>query len=269
MPDPDREGVIAAVIEAVGESVKYRNVSPALIRAVAEDMARRYPRPKEAIKAAKNKLHQVAGAYLDTTPPYARWLEEIRGVAGDPAPLRQKVWSLLGLHASTRERLPILTDFYGQIFGALPPIRSVLDVACGLNPIAIPLMGLPTGCSYTAVDIYQDMADFQSAYFGLIGQAGQAMCADVLQEALPPADCALILKALPPLEQIRPGGARHLLESVQSPLLVVSYPVASLGGRGKGMLENYTAAFHALIDGRGWAVERLIFASELVFVVRK
>lgn len=269
MPTPDREALIAAVIDAVGESAKYRNVAPALIRAIAEDMAYRYPRPKEAIKAAKNKLHQVAGAYLDSTPPYSRWLAELREVAGDPDAVREKCRSLLAAHASTRERLPILTDFYGLIWGAFPAVQSVIDVACGLNPLAIPLMALPPGVAYTAVDLYTDMADFLTAFFGLIGQAGAALCADVLQTPLPPADCALILKTLPPLEQIRPGGAASLLDAIQAPNMVISYPVASLGGRGKGMADQYTAQFTALMAGRGWQVERHIFPAELVFIVRK
>jgi 16S rRNA (guanine(1405)-N(7))-methyltransferase len=269
MPEPDREALIAAVIAAVGESAKYRNVAPALIRAVAEDMARRYPRPKEAIKAAKNKLHQVAGAYLDSTPPYDRWLADLHNAAGDPKLVRETCRALLAAHTSTRERLPILTDFYGLIWAVLPPVRSVIDVACGLNPLAIPLMGLPTGVTYTAVDLYADMADFLNAFFGLIGQAGAALCADVLQTPLPPADCALILKALPPFEQIRAGGAAYILDAVPAPNLVVSYPVASLGGRGKGMAEQYTAQFMALMAGRNWQVERHLFPSELVFIVRK
>ena len=32
---------------------------------------------KDAIKATKNKLHQVGGAYLDRTPDYQRWLDEL------------------------------------------------------------------------------------------------------------------------------------------------------------------------------------------------
>ena len=50
--------------------------------------------------------------------------------------------------------------------------------------------------------------------------------------------------------------------------LAVSFPAKSLGGRSKGMVENYSARFEELIAGRGWQVlGELEFSTELVFVV--
>src|SRR5215208_3358713 len=65
---------IAELIQAVQSSQKYAAISEDMIRSIGlrELAARR--NLKEAIKATKNKLHQVAGAYLDARLPYDEWL---------------------------------------------------------------------------------------------------------------------------------------------------------------------------------------------------
>jgi 16S rRNA (guanine(1405)-N(7))-methyltransferase len=63
-------------------------------------------------------------------------------------------------HASTRERLPDLDEFYAGVMQRTGALESVLDVACGLNPLALPWMGLPAGGRYLACDIYTDMVSF-------------------------------------------------------------------------------------------------------------
>src|SRR6266540_4537125 len=73
-PQPD---TIAELIQAVQSSQKYAAISEAMIRSIGlrELAARR--NLKEAIKATKNKLHQVAGAYLDARLPYDEWLSAL------------------------------------------------------------------------------------------------------------------------------------------------------------------------------------------------
>jgi 16S rRNA (guanine(1405)-N(7))-methyltransferase len=173
-------------------------------------------------------------------------------------------------HASTRERLPVLDSFYRTIFGALPPIHSVLDVACGLNPLAIPWMPLTPGATYTACDLYADMIDFLNGFFEIAGIAGRAQVCDLVSG--PPrqsADLALVLKTLPTLDQIAKNAGRELLRALDARFLVVSFPARSLGGRDKPMAEHYAQRFEALVAAEGWPVERFEFPTELAFLVRK
>jgi 16S rRNA (guanine(1405)-N(7))-methyltransferase len=173
-------------------------------------------------------------------------------------------------HASTRERLGILETFYTTTLAAIGPVRSVLDVACGLNPLALPWMPLAVGPTYYACDIYADMVEFLNGFFAIAGVAGQAQVCDLI--AGPPSvqvDLVLVLKALPPLEQIDRDAGRRLLRALDARHLLVSFPAQSLGGRGKGMVEHYEQRFRALVDAEGWAVERFVFPTELAFLVAK
>lgn len=259
------------VVEAVLGSSKYRAVSVGLVREIGRVELAKGRGWKEAVKAVKNKLHQVAGAYGegDGSRPYDRWLGELRAAreSGDGEELRRVCRRIMGSHASTRERLPILDEFYERIFEGLPPVRSVVDVACGLNPLAIPWMPLAGDASYFAYDIYGDMMGFLNESIPLMGGAGYGEVRDVVAE--PPGeevDLALVLKSIPCLEQIDKGAGKRLLDGLKARYVVVSFPVASLGGRDKGMAANYEARFWELAKGRGWDVRKLEFRTELVFV---
>ncbi|HEY6407388.1 MAG TPA: hypothetical protein VIY29_07970 [Ktedonobacteraceae bacterium] len=265
---------LTALVEAVLASTKYRDVSQELISRIAEQELRKRRSVKEALKATKNKLHQVGGAYLDTREYYARWLEELTLAkrTGERERLLELCSAIMTYHASTRERIPMLTQFYAQIFRELPPIRTMLDIACGLNPLAMPWMPLAEeGAAYYAYDIYHSMMDFLQAWLAIMRVRGSAQVYDVLQTCpTQQADVAFLLKAIPCLEQVDKMAGYRLLHEINARNLVVSFPMQSLGGRNKGMLEHYEAHFRALIGNEAqWEVKRLVFDTELVFVVRK
>ncbi len=267
----NRDGLLDDLLTAVTQSPKYRTIAPDLIRRLgAAELAKRRSF-KEAVKGTKNKLHQVGGAYGETAVDYPQALARLQN-AEDEETRRQTCRDLMRLHTSIRERLPILDEFYATTLAGLPPIHSVVDVACGLNPLAIPWMPLAADVIYHAYDIYGDMMAFLQGYFDLTGVNGVAHHQDILsQPPAEPADLALILKALPCLEQAEKGAARRLLDTIRARHLLISYPVQSLGGRGKGMVANYEAQFGGLVDGeaasgRGWRITRFEFATELAFL---
>jgi len=272
---------ITELIEIVRSSSKYAAVSEAMIRSIGlrELAARRTL--KEATKATKNKLHQVAGAYLDGRMPYDEWLAmlekqgdgeiEETGRSGIlNSQFRQACLEIMRHHASTRERLPILEQFYATTLASLGPIHSVIDLACGLNPLALAWMPLAPDVRYYACDIYDDMIAFLNGFFARAGVRGQAHVCDLVAGAPnEQADLALVLKALPPLDQQAKNAGRDLLRALNARHILVSFPAQSLGGRGKGMAENYEQRFRALAGAEGWSLERFVFPTELAFLVRK
>jgi 16S rRNA (guanine(1405)-N(7))-methyltransferase len=171
-------------------------------------------------------------------------------------------------HASTRERLAILDEFYSQTLATLPPIRSVLDIACGLNPLARPWMPFSNQVEYMANDIYADLIAFIGEFMRIAGIKGTAELRNVIDDPpTRPVDLALILKTLPILEQVDKSAVPRLLDAIQARYLLISYPVHSLGGRSKGMAQAYEAHFQALAAGRDWRVQRFVFATEVAFFV--
>jgi len=252
---------------------KYNDLCPALVRRIAARELATRGRAKDALKTTRRKLHQVGAAYWPGSTPdgerYVEWLEALRRARGDPAALRQACAQIMQAHASTRERLPLLERFYQRTLRPIAPVRSVLDLGCGLNPLAAPWMPLAAGASYHAYDVYGGLMAFLGETLPLLGLRGEAGCADVLHQ--PPiieAEVALLLKVLPLVEQLW-GDPAAFLQAVNARHLLVSYPVASLGGRQRGMRHTYAQRFEALLAELGWAWEAHSFESELAYLVHK
>jgi 16S rRNA (guanine(1405)-N(7))-methyltransferase len=227
---------------------------------------------KEAIKSTKNKLHQVGGAYQIGTPRYSAWLNELKFAkhSGNKELFLDRCKWLMQYHSSTRERLPILEQFYATTLADLPPINSVIDVACGLHPLAIPWMPLSEHVQYFAYDIYEDMIGFLNDTLALMSVQGWGKVSDVIHSCpTQKVDVAFILKAIPCLEQVEKSAGLRLLETINADHLVVSFPAHSLGGKSKGMFANYESRFYEQVAHKPWSIQRFIFPGELVFLVSK
>ncbi|GIV85629.1 MAG: 16S rRNA methyltransferase [Candidatus Roseilinea sp.] len=254
------------LVRQVRASRKYSAISEALVRRIGAAELCKRATLQDAVKATKKTLHQIAGLYLaNAHPPYDAWLRQIIQ-APDDAARRAVLRSIMNHHTSTRERLPILDAFYARVLADLGPVRSVLDLACGLNPLSLPWMPLAAGAAYHAVDIYEDLAGFLRAALAALGVAGKAEARDVIADCpTDAADVALLLKALPCLEQLDKAAGATILDTINARCIVVSFPTRTVGGRQVGMRENYAARFAAMIADRPWRVERIEFAGELAF----
>lgn len=263
---------LANLVKIVLASPKYKNMDIAFVERVAARELSKGRNLKEVVKATKNKLHQVGGVYLERGMRYDAWLGELKKATAysDRQALKVTCKEIMQQHASTRERLPILDEFYTAIFAELPPIRSVLDLACGLNPLALPWMALADGATYYACDIYTDLTALLHDFLRLLPVQGEAWACDVLA-ATPTqkVDLALVLKTIPCLEQVEKDAGKRLLDNLNAEYILVSYPLQSLSGREKGMLEHYEAGFRELVAGRGWEIKRFVFETELAFLVGK
>ncbi|MCS7221414.1 MAG: 16S rRNA methyltransferase [Anaerolineae bacterium] len=276
-PEIDKaESPLDQLVAAVLSSPKYRSVCADFIKYIgARELSKRRSL-KEAIKATKNKLHQVGGAYLGSRMEYTAWLQELKAARTDPMALRAACARIMAHHASTRERLPILDRFYTTALADLAPVHSVLDVACGLNPLAIPWMPLARDAVYCACDIYQDMADFLNQFLALISVRGRVSVCDVIQYNLADTgdltqrvQVAFVLKTIPCLEQVDRSASLRLLDALNAEHMLVSFPRHSLGGHDVGMTSTYAARFEKLIASRGWPIQRFDFATELAYLVTK
>lgn len=270
MPEPEND--LDQLIRQVQNLEKYRAISPELIRSLLiKELAKRGT-PKQAVKTTRNKLHQVGTVYQEKVCPYVDWLDEMALL---PADLNNPVvlsflQRVMPAHSSTRERMNILPRFYKECLSELGEINSVLDIACGLNPLAIPWMPLHPGFTYTACDIFSDMLNFLSAFFSNFSIDGKVLLCDVTRE-IPPvtADLTLVLKTIPCLEQLDKDAGQRLLSGLTSPNILVSYPAKSLGGRSKGMVQHYEQHFDDLVSGKPWQITRFEFPGELAFLVQK
>ena len=267
MPD---EALLDDLVRAVQAGARYRLIQPALVRRIGAQELAKGRSLKEAVKETRNKLHQVGGAYQEKTPDYARLGVEMESLPPGSREINEYCRRAMMAHASTQERIPYLEAYYGALREHLGEVSSIMDLACGLNALALPWMPLAHGGAYWACDIYADMIDFTNRFLAHEGIYGGAelcdLTAGVPQRAV---QLALLLKTLPCLEQIDKSIGARLLDAIPAEYLLVTFPALSLGGRGKGMVQNYSAHFEELIAGRGWRVESWQIRTEICFLVIK
>ncbi len=264
--------LLGKLVETVRAGARYRDISVDLVRRVGGQELERGRSFKEAVKATRSKLHQVGGAYQEMLIPYPRLKVELQSMPRDPRDPEVQAFCrrAMQLHASTRERLPSLERFFNEALASLAPLTSILDLACGLNPLAVPWMPLTPGASYFACDVYGDMVDFVGCFLAHLGLPGGAAMCDLFQEVpQPPVQVALLLKTIPCLEQVEKEIGLRLLAGIQAGHILVSFPAHSLGGRSKGMVHNYEAHFREMVSSQPWKVERFEFPGELTFLIEK
>ena len=259
------------IVQAILAVKKYRAVCPDTVRRVARRELVRCRDVKMALKETKSRLHQAYRAFergIDYDVAYRRL--ETAYDAGTTLAIEAACREVLRLHSSTRERLPILAEFYAEIWAVTGLPGTLLDLGCGLNPLTIPWMRLPPGARYFAFDIDALRIAFLNRYFSLVGLSPLATWQDILCHPLEAeADVALLLKTGPSLERQEKGATLRLLQTLKTSFVVVSFSVKSLGGREKGMATHYEREFRSMVEDKPWQVSKLIFDTELVFVVRK
>ena len=269
MPD---EAALESLVEAVQANRKYANITAALVTRLAADALDRDLRGKAAIKDVRNKLHQVGGAYFKQTPEYTSAQAAITTLPQsiESTEVQSFCRAQMQAHASTAERLPIITGFFQTCLAPIAPVRSVLDLACGLNPLALPWMPLADDFTYQACDIYLDMLGLVDAFLRHFSPSSRAFAYDLVAGSPQvPAQVAFLLKTIPCLEQVDKQIGTALLQSIQAEHILVSFPAQSLGGRNKGMPDFYREHFHALIESQPWQVRTFTFATEIAFLVTK
>ncbi len=262
---------IQPLVDELLNSRKYRalNLPAETVRDLLEQELPRHRSSKDALKAVRHKLHTVVAPYLGD-PDYGRVAAELQttGAAG-PDELRAACARVLAVHASTRERLAVLEDFYPRLFALTGAPASILDLACGLNPFAWPWMGLPASTRYHAYDIHAPRVAAINAFFQTQGLAPLAEVRDVLVR--PPqveADVAFLFKEAHRMEERHRGCSRPFWRALKVRWLLVSLPAESLSGKFQ-LAERQRALVSEAIGDAGWPVTELVFGTEIVFCIDK
>jgi 16S rRNA (guanine(1405)-N(7))-methyltransferase len=262
--------VTGPIVERVLRSSRYRDVAPALVERLATEELPRARTADDAVKRVKRRLHQAVGAFRAAGARDA--LASVRVAwTGDlaSAELRAACVDVMRTHASTAERLGSLDALYSAIWAHTGVPSSVLDIGCGLHPLALPWMGIGDA-RYHASDVDGRALDTVDAFLSLVGQEHFLERASATDGApSTAADVAFLLKLVPTLDRQDPTAAARLLSGLRTRHAVVSFPKRSLGGRGRGMERTYRARLATLADGVARVVEvaEVSVPSELVFVL--
>ncbi|MCL2544513.1 MAG: hypothetical protein FWE77_01195 [Clostridia bacterium] len=255
------EATIQALIAEVSGAKGYRHIGVAIVERVCREEASKRAKPKEAVKAAKRRLHQMTGAYSQGQAALSFAPDEMA--------------ALCAAHASTKERLPFAGELFADIRQRTGGMERVADLACGVNPVLYVAeclrAGLPLPRFYAACDIRRDVLEQVRACFDHFAIEGTAGVCDLLTECPDAdADVVLLFKIVPLLERQQKGRFERVIAQARSPFVAVTFPTRSLGGKNVGMAAQYRRFFAAYLQRSG---HRLAFQkeypSELLFLLEK
>lgn len=224
---------------------------------------------RDVEKQVRQKLHNIIAPYLEDLD-YAAVNDQVQGISSeDLSALKVFCRGILVRHASTRERIPIMEDFYKQIFQMTGIPGSILDLACGLNPFAIPWMSLPLFTTYQAYDLHQPRIDLLNQFFTRLNRPFRAEKQDVLvNPPIDQADIAFFFKEAHRFEQRQHGCNRKFWQSLNVNFLIVSLPTANMKGS-HSFINGHRILVEQTLKGLPWNVHEILFDSEILFCIDK
>lgn len=134
-----------------------------------------------------------------------------------------QIKELLETHSSTKERI----DFYPKLKKIISEldIHSILDLGCGLNPIALANPKI----KYYALDINSDELSLVKEYFNLKNIDGEILVHDLRKPMdFPASDLCIIFKVFDVIENHGHKLAERIISSLKSKYLLISFPTKTL-----------------------------------------
>lgn len=244
-------------------SKKYSDICPDTVRNTFLEKTKRHDKLKEADKAARAHLHAITGAFI--SPDEVKNAQKAIGewLAGDEEAFHRAML----YHSSTRERMEIAESLYARAFSACEKVETILDLACGINPIFLGKMGYT---NVLGLDIHAGCARLVNTCAEFFSWKTRARAQDLILN--PPeeeADITLMMKLLPVLETQKTGAAGALLEKVKSRYMLVTFPTQTLGGKKVGMEKHYTEWFESKIPAHLKVLDRFILGNELGYTLER
>jgi len=269
MPDDPLESIIQELLSS--RNYKGIDLPPETVRDLLVTEMPNHRSQKDAVQVVRKKLHNIVASYLgDPDYPAAAGVLEAAFRAGGDQAIKAACSELLAVHASTLERLKIVDEFYPRLFGLTGgPPHTILDLACGLNPLTFPWMGLPPDTCYYAYDIHRPRLVLLARFFELAGLPPLAVYQDVLVN--PPqveADVAFLFKEAHRFEQRQRGCNRAFWQALKVRYLLVSLPPHSLSGQ-HDMVDRQRRLVYNTVAGLPWEVTEINFENEMVFLIEK
>lgn len=169
---------------------------------------------------------------------------------------------LLKQHSSTRERLGDY-DFVKSIISEINP-KTILDLGCGINPIAISKKGI----KYHCYDINENDLKIVREFFAKNDIDGDTHHLDIRNiEVYPKVDLCIIFKVLDILGNNRNEISQSLIKNIDSKFFLVSFATRTLSG--KKMNSPYRRWFEKILKNLKLNYEIKRTNQELFYIIKK
>ena len=215
--------ILADLIDKIKQKKEFKYLDSDFIAGILDNYIKKHNlllenlKKKEIkiiIKEARSKLRLYTGRFQISLKKRIKLLEQ------------NKIKELLATHSSTAERL----DFYPELKQIIKglKINSILDLGCGLNPIAL----ADSKMKYYASDIKKDDLKLVYEFFEKNKIQGEIFIYDVtnIKDNLPKTDLILLFKILDILEKPYEI-TEKILKEIKSKYFLISFATRTLSGK--------------------------------------
>ena len=249
--------------ELVALIKKKKELSDVPNSLVAQNLADYLRKKSISLPLANKERKLVVGAVRATLRRYTGRYQSSASIRQKLTLLNEnKITTLLETHTSTRERM----RFYPQLQKLIAQMHaySILDIGCGLNPLAV----AQKGQTYYAYDIKDDDITVVTAYFEMCGITGTGVTADIQTvQSFPHTDVTLIFKVLDIVAPNKYALSKELLTKISSPTIIVSFSTRTLSG--KKMNSPRRRWFEQLLSELKYAHRMIASDNELFYIIQK
>lgn len=209
---------------------------------------------KKLIKEIRAELRKVYGLYIGKVKK--RW-EYLR--KGDYE-------SILKTHISTKERIDFYKSLYEKLWKIVGKPKSILDLACGMNPFSLKFMGIKN-VKYFAIELSEIDCNFINEFFKKEKIKGKAKVIDLLKineedifKGFPEFDVAFLFKFLDIVDK---KTAEALIKKIPARWIVISFPTVTISGRRMKVKER------EWIEKMCNKVRKIEFKNEIFYILKK
>ena len=217
---------------------------------------------KKIIKIIRAELRKVYGVY--TTKETKLRNECLKNKDYD---------TILKSHLSTKERLGIYLTLYKKIWNITGKPKSILDLACGMNPFSFKYMELKK-VKYFAIELSNEDCEFINQFFKQENINGKAKAMDLLKikeknifEKFPQFDVAFLFKFLDTTIIKSQKIAELFIKSIPAKWIIVSFSTKTIGQRKMKKTERNWIL--KMCEKLGYEVKVLKFENEIFYVIKK
>jgi len=224
----------SSLINDIIEKKELRNLDVDIARKILEDYTKE--NPKLILKVQEKNYNKKSKEYKQLVKEVRKKLREIYGVFQIPGKREKlleqdKIEEILNYHKSTKERTGYYTEVYENIL-EITGKGSIIDLACGLNPIAYNYLGYKP--EYFASDISTKDLEFINKFFLKKGIPGKTRRIDLVEEKEEitkiKSDICFLFKTLDSLEARKKNISKWIINNLNCEWIVVSFTKISLGG---------------------------------------
>jgi SAM-dependent methyltransferase len=171
---------------------------------------------------------------------------------------------LLNLHASTKERISSYPEITKFIKGL--EVKSILDIGCGLNPIAL----ASKDYYYYASDINRENMDLIEKFFRHNNFKGETFIFDLRNSnlsELPRADLCIMFKVLDVIEERGHKLAEKIVQTLKCRYFLISFSTKTLSG--KPMNHPQRGWIEQMLNRLGYSYKILKEKNEIIYFFEK